>query len=184
MQGQSFPGKNATLFMASGFLIVAWHIAPDSDSAWQRWVLTTLLAAGGVEGFIRTTQIVNRARGPRPAPRTLPLWLALWLVLGGLAWSVGTPHLRIEYGPGGCVYAGWNGFVRHGAYPCPLVTTIPLKGSTDSLRISAVSINPEIYNAQEYSHTVNTNGCTIEYDNKEFYSTIYFERKHFQRDFS
>lgn len=121
---QARAGTNATLFVAGFFLLVAWRFAPEWGDPWQLWVLVVLFAGGGTEAIVRAHRRARRIRGPRPAPLTPPVWLIAWLAIGALAWTYGTPHLRIVYGPEGCFYAGWNGWQRQGTSPCPVVTML------------------------------------------------------------
>jgi len=118
---------NIAMFFGIAYLLVAWRIAPDQGDDWRLWGLTGLFALGGLEGVMHGIQLTSRARGPRPPRRTPPKWLTAWVIVVGLAVGFGTPHLRIVYGPNGCHYAGWNGWERHGVYPCPLIALLPLR---------------------------------------------------------
>ena len=117
---------NLAMFFSIAFLLIAWRIAPVWDEYWQHWGIAIIFALTGTLGIMRSVLIMREIRGPRPSSQTPPVWLAAWLIISLIAWGVGTPHLRIVYGPQRCLYAGWNGIERQGAYPCQLIAMLPL----------------------------------------------------------
>ena len=118
---------NLALFTAIFALVVAWRIAPQEGADWRIWLLAVLFAAGGTQGVIRSAVQMRRAHGPRPRPKTPPMWAVSWLIVLLLVGAFGTPHLRLIYGPQGCLYGGWNGMVRQEPYPCRLFEMIPVR---------------------------------------------------------
>ena len=117
------PSAGIQMFVAIGFLILAWRLLPAPDWHPMSKVMAFLPAFLGTALFIDAV-----TRSPRKAT---PWWQGViarilsvsfaWAAVIIAAQIYGTPHLIYQYPPrepwGTCVYLGWKGVVRVPSQP-------------------------------------------------------------------
>jgi hypothetical protein len=129
-------------FLGCGLILLGLWTAPGFDADAARWLIPGTALGLGVMGLIQGIADTegtgwspfSQVTGLRGSvlrvlwffrPR---LWLVAWAGIVAGFMFYGSPHLRIQYGPGGCDYWGLNGWERYGrAGTCPIVKAFPLR---------------------------------------------------------
>lgn len=128
-------GSAGKKFVGFGLILFGLWIAPESGASASTWLIPASLVGLGLFGLAKGT-LETWGDGWHPfasaqgvqgfllrlfwafRPRA---YMVVWaVVVVGFA-TIGTPHLRIQYGPAGCDYFGLNGWETHGSgSACPL----------------------------------------------------------------
>lgn len=129
-------------FLGFGLILLGLWIAPGTGAEIGHWLIPGVFLALGIIGLIRG---IAETDAPGWAPfegvqglrgvilRGLwlfrpRLWLIAWVAIIAGFIFYGSPHLRIQYGPGGCDYWGVNGWERYGWIgSCPIFKAFPLR---------------------------------------------------------
>ncbi|MEM9632486.1 MAG: hypothetical protein AAGA50_14235 [Pseudomonadota bacterium] len=135
-------GSAGKKFVGFGMILLGLWTAPGSDAPGGRWLIPGALLALGLLGLIKGT-VESWGCGWHPfadrrgfsggllrffwafRPRAY-MWIWAAIIIGFM--TIGTPHLRIFYGPSGCDYFGLNGWESFGVGgSCPLVKMFVLR---------------------------------------------------------
>lgn len=135
-------GPAGKKFVGFGLILFGLWMLPPAGAADSAWLAPII---GLALGFVGLTKGIAESWGAgwRPFEGTRGtkgralrfvwafrprIWMILWgaIVLGFV--GIGSPHLRIQYGPQGCDYLGLNGWESYGVGgSCPLVKAFPLR---------------------------------------------------------
>jgi hypothetical protein len=135
-------GAAGKKFVGFGLFLLGLWTAPSSDAPGARWLIPGALLALGLLGIVKGTveswgegwQPFAGRRGARGfllrflwafRPRA---YMVAWAVIVLCFVTIGSPHLRVVYGPAGCDYVGLNGWESYGVGgSCPPIKLFPLR---------------------------------------------------------